>query len=126
MSRIPCFWSPTVESSLMPFGWPWLPQDAHDSNRLPQVQANNPNQLPKELVLKKKKGSLLYEAAPDPHYEISNAELTYGETVVKADLIELYPKGDNGGHPGAGMAHGHVQVTDPVGVLSADDASFNW
>ena len=72
------------------------------------------------------------EQLPEPHYVIEHAELSYGETVVKADSIELYPEGKEGLdgtgalRPGTGFAHGHVQLTDPVGVLSAEEAFFNW
>ena len=108
----------------MPFGWAWLPHDGHDSKPVAFVQSAASRQLPPDLILKS--GPMRLVQVPQPHYEIPRAVLTYGETVLQADLVEIYPNGSPGVSPGSGFAHGHVQLTDPVGNLSADEASFNW
>lgn len=63
---------------------------------------------------------------PDPHYICPDATLAYGVTSIKADLIDIYPEGTAGIPAGSGFAHGHVLITDPLGIVAADEASFNW
>ncbi|HLK13167.1 MAG TPA: hypothetical protein VKT78_00040 [Fimbriimonadaceae bacterium] len=108
----------------MPLGWAWPAPGPHDST--PQAApASAPTQrgLPSELKLVGVGG---YEALPFPHFVYRNATLTFGESRITADSIELYPEGTDTLRRGSGLAKGHVEVTDPVGLLSADNATFNW
>ncbi|MHB8635422.1 MAG: hypothetical protein ACYC96_03000 [Fimbriimonadaceae bacterium] len=108
----------------MPFGWAWLPLGVLDSALRAAPQAVTQQRPPPNLEVKS--GPIRIVQLPEAHYEIANAVLSYGATVVTADQIDIYPNGKGGGEAGTGFAHGHVQLSDPIGTLSADEATFNW
>ena len=73
-----------------------------------------------------------------PHYHSGYAEyttgsITYGQSSISADHILLFkseqaPSADfpDGVHANTAIARGHVILSDPLGVVQAEDLTFNW
>lgn len=83
---------------------------------MPASKQTNVRQVYGDLVVEAKtatftKGKVTFE---------QGVRATFGSEILTADTLTLYPQDEKGD------ATGHVVVTDPAGLLSADNLSFSW